>query len=217
MTTPDDTLTPGEDRHADNELKKLRLELEHGAKFFEGSTKASPELMGDWLDHVANYEAQHKNARMLTVYTYVGQPNFRDETDLTDEEIGPELERLLQLMADNDVVLDVLAPEDYDDRTLYRFVTEELFIEGTDDIRIPGSFKHFTYEEFHPNPRYDVVNRCAEFIELLAKGNFDKLTWGMDSPFYDRTQSPHGFKARPEVRQKLDELVARWHPMVVLD
>lgn len=217
MNPSDDALTPGESLHADNELKKLKLELEHGAQFFEGNAQASPELMRDWLDHIATYEALCKTARRVTVYVYVGEPPYRPETDLTDEETGPELERLLTAMEEAGVALAVLAPDDYDDRTLYRFVTEVLFFEETDDIRVPGSFKQFTYEDFCPNHPYDVVNRIAEFIQLLANGDFRQLTWGMDDSFFDRTASPHGFLARPEVRHTLENLVASWQPLVILD
>lgn len=217
MNTPDDALTPGERLHADNELKKLKLELEHRAQFFEGNAQASPEFVSDWLDHIARYEAQHQTAHRVTVYVYVGEPAYRPEADLADAEIGPELERLLAVMEENGVALAVLAPNDYDERTMYRFVTEVLFFEETDDLRMPGGFKQFTYEDFRPNHPHDVVNRIAEFIQLLAKGDFRELGWGMDDSFYDRTTLASGFKARPDVREKLDELVASWQPLVILD
>jgi len=58
---------------------------------------------------------------------------------------------------------------------LYRFITEELFKEELDDIKIEGMTHHYIYEEFHPNHEHDIKNRCKEFLDEFLNKNI-KLT-----------------------------------------
>ena len=66
-------------------------------------------------------------------------------------------------MNENQVCLDTIC--EVEDKELYRFITEELFQEEIDDMRIPGMFSHYTYEEFHPNHEYDLQRYTTEFIQ----------------------------------------------------
>ena len=53
----------------------------------------------------------------------------------------------------------------YDPRTIYQFITEELFDYETDDMQFPGLTQNFTYEEFHPNHQLDIQRRTMDFFE----------------------------------------------------
>ncbi|MCB0138936.1 MAG: hypothetical protein KDE50_03415, partial [Caldilineaceae bacterium] len=56
------------------------------------------------------------------------------------------------LMADNNLYIDFLSDIESDEA--YRFITEELFEEVIDYIRIEGMNQHFIYEEFYPSEEF---------------------------------------------------------------
>jgi len=74
---------------------------------------------------------------------------------------------LFELLYQNNIAIDFI--HEQDDREVYRFITEELLNETTDDIHIPGMVSHFIYEEFHPNDRDDVEQAANEFLYALFK------------------------------------------------
>ncbi len=57
-----------------------------------------------------------------------------------------------------------------EDSEMYRFITEELFSHEIDNISIKGMMTHFTYEEFHPNHEYDIINCTRDFIHEIFGG-----------------------------------------------
>ena len=65
------------------------------------------------------------------------------------------------------IVIDFL--HDIADREAYMFITEELLDETMDDIRIPGMYSHFIYEEFHPNDQDDIELWTGEFLDTFFK------------------------------------------------
>lgn len=134
---------------ADNALMKLKLEMEYGMKGTEFS-EISPLIEHQFLSQVLEFEKQYKDAKQVSVYDFLGRPSFRKAEELLPEEFGPELERLRSVMREKNVVLDCI--DTYPDELIYRFVTEELFLEETDDFTIEGMIKGFIYEEFHPGP-----------------------------------------------------------------
>jgi hypothetical protein len=73
--------------------------------------------------------------------------------------------------------------DDYDDRTKYSFITEELFEEETDDVILPGTTVHFDYEEFHPNHKKDIESRAMEFLQHWFKRNLDEESWELGHEF----------------------------------
>jgi hypothetical protein len=92
-----------------------------------------------------------------------------------------ELERLFNLLAENNIFLEVLY--DYDSETLliYDFITQELFHEEIDDISIPGMNTNFIYEDFHPNQTEELKRESVEFWESYLENDsehFDEITLG---------------------------------------
>lgn len=211
MPDPLDQLTPDESLQADNQIKLLKLELDHNVTFEPFDETSPPEEVGGFLDGILALEEMQKNPQQITVYDKVGQPPFQPETDLTDAEVKQALDALLCRMSEHGVALAILAPDDYDDRTIYRFVTNELFAHETTDIG-GGWTTNFTYEEFHPNHRYDIIERCDDFMNMLSKGEFDTLSHGMDDHFFDRQTESWSSNAWPEVTACLNDLVESWWP-----
>lgn len=55
---------------------------------------------------------------------------------------------------------------------LYRFITEELFLEEVNDVYVEGLTSVFIYEEFYPNDRLDIEQTIHEFITRLFSKDF---------------------------------------------
>ncbi len=159
-----------EEIKSSNALIKLKLELEYGMKTSESSA-LNPEIENEWLNTVYRFEQQYKNAKNVKVYELIGSPAFKKHDKLGKEEISIELNHVLNLLAEKEIVLDCLCQ--YDDRIIYRFITEELFEHTVDDIQIPGMVIHFIYEEFHPNHDYDLRRYATDFIEAILSRKWD--------------------------------------------
>ncbi len=148
----------------ENEEKKKQLEEEFGANYWSPSNKSAlpPEIENEFLNHIMDFENLYKDAKRVTVYEFIEKPPYRKLGEMSDEEVSEELENLLNYMNEHQVNLDTLC--EVDDRELYRFITQELFLEEKDDVHIPGMMSCFTYEEFYPNHAYDITRYANEFF-----------------------------------------------------
>ncbi|MEX1238097.1 MAG: hypothetical protein WEB30_00210 [Cyclobacteriaceae bacterium] len=160
----DPLLSREDDLRAENNLLKLKLTLEYGMQM-EETSKLSPGVENQWLKSVYAFERQFKDAKRIKVYDYIGRPAFKKWDTLAPGEIAKELNGIQTIMAESEVELGCIC--EYDDATIYRFITEELFGHEMDDMRIPGMTCHFTYEEFHPNHDYDVRQHTSDFVRAI--------------------------------------------------
>ncbi len=165
----DHELTPEDELRAENEINKLNLELKGGTFFSSGNIP--PEIEKMFLDQIMQFEEAHRNAKMVKLHEYLGAPTWVAETELDEAQIHTELGRILELMTENGIGLDVQG--DYEERVIYKFITEELFEIERQDIRLPGMMNHYVFEDFHPNDTLDTNNTTEEFIQLLL-GNEDE-------------------------------------------
>jgi hypothetical protein len=157
-----------EDLNTENEIKKIKLALEHGMDLSKplADTDMPPEIESQFLDYVQQWEDEMAKGKMTLVYELVNRPPWKPEAQIADEEITVELEKMLELLHNNSLHIDTIS--EVDDRELYRFITEELFNKETNDIRIPGMMHCYIYEEYHPNHEYDVKNRCNELVARIT-------------------------------------------------
>jgi hypothetical protein len=149
---------------AENEVLKLKLELDHGMKQSDTSS-LNPEIENQWLSHIYNFEQQYRDAKKIKLYEAIGRPDFKKLDELLPEQVSAALKQLRSQMEAKRIVLDCCC--EYEDAVLYRFITEELFDYEIDDISVEGMMNHFIYEEFHPNHDYDLRRYAKEFIENL--------------------------------------------------
>ncbi len=171
---PDDLPNKREQLRKENEIKKIRLSQEFGAHLSENNKNLSPEIEGQFLDYVLNFERAYENAESIQLFDRIGRPEYRKSEDIPDTEIGEKLDRILQLLSQHNLCVDSIC--EVEERELYRFITEELFFEEIENMKIPGMFTRFTYEEFHPNHAYDIENHSIDFfrIYLDQESNFYK-------------------------------------------
>ena len=155
----------------ENELLKLKLQAEFGMQEHGESPELTPEVENIWLNNIYAFEEQFKNARQVKVFEALGSPEFTKVDDLCDDEIPKALADIQELMDDRSIVLDTCC--EYDDRTIYRFITEELFQCEIDDISIPGMVCHFIYEEYHPNHDYDLRGETERLVRNILERKWD--------------------------------------------
>ncbi len=157
-----------------NEKKKEELRKRYGMQL-EGHTEdLSPQDESEWLDYITEFERQFENAAEISVRERIGNPAIRPLRDISDAELETELDRLLELLYENNIVVDFI--NEVDDREVYRFISEELLDELMDDIRIPEMYSHFTYEDFHPNDEADVKQWAEEFLHAFFEYDDEMLT-----------------------------------------
>ncbi len=152
-----------------NEAKKRELEEKYGAHFSSEDSQAPPEIMSRFLSNVEEFELKYDNARRITVREFVGNPAFKRREEIPDDLLGAESSMVVEYLALHNVEIDFL--EDVPPGERYRFITEELLDEETDDIRIEGMQHHFIYEEFHPNDKHDATMFAEDFLHFLVGGD----------------------------------------------
>jgi hypothetical protein len=160
-----------ENLRIENEILKLKVEAGSGA-FFGGEGNLPPEVENQFLQQVQQLEESWQNVKYIKVYDLLGRPAYKKAAELHDAEIGAELERFRQVMAEKEVYLDVLGQ--YPPSVIYRFITEELFEHETDDMQLPGWSQNFIYEEFHPNYQMDIERTTNDFIQTWFRKQFNE-------------------------------------------
>lgn len=180
---------------AENEVKKLKLEMEFGAQFGTNSSDLPPEIEQQFLDNVLAFEKQYAEREQIKLFDYIGKPDFIPASQLTDKQMVEESLKLCNLLEENGINVSVLAEYPDEVRLLYTFVTEELFDHEIDNMRLPGWTLNFIYEEFHPNHPYDIRNRCNEFIDYIFRDTFpgeerfDKCVISCSDLIYDESDN----------------------------
>ncbi|MBP6335908.1 MAG: hypothetical protein KA444_10600 [Bacteroidia bacterium] len=187
----------------ENEIKKIKLSLEHGAKFMDQTEgNIPPEIESEFLDYVQQFEIAQQNCKSIQVYDFIGRPEYKLLTAIPEASLSDELKRLLDILADNQVFIDTIY--EVEEAELYRFITEEFFFEETDDIRIEGMMHCFIYEEFHPNDPKDINRMCNEILERVfdKKSNLD----GLDFSLAERVEIDHKVLKKKDFIKKLNEI-----------
>ena len=159
----------------ENEILKLKLMAERGACFIESSEDLPREVEAEFLKNVQLFEDLFDKAEEVTIYEYIGKPEFKGANELTDADLKDETQRLLGLMQLKNIVLDVMG--EYEPPVIYKFITEELFSEKIREINIPGYFHHFIYEEFHPNHDIDISKTAQKFIDHWFGKGFNEANF----------------------------------------
>lgn len=188
---------PEENLRMQNEILRLKLKAELGAEPHR-SGNLPPEIENEFLKNVVAFEHSAAGAKQVTVYQLLEKPVFEPSDNLDDEAVGQALEKITAFLASKQIVVDFSG--EYDSRTKYKFITEELFEHETDDMSVPGMFMHFNYEEFHPNHKLDIENRAMEFISGWFERNIGEDNWALADQFI----LPNGTTmSKKEIAEKL--------------
>ncbi len=161
-----------DDLRASNALLKLKLELEHGMQMHD-TTELPPDVENQWLQNIYEFERQYKDAVQISVWEFIGRPDFVKWESLTEDQLREAIEDLMNRMEQKGVQLDFLCQ--YDDRIVYRFITEEFFKHEMDNIVMRDGFHGFIYEEFHPNHDYDLRRFSNHFINGVVSKTWSEF------------------------------------------
>ncbi|HYF31782.1 MAG TPA: hypothetical protein VD993_11745 [Chitinophagaceae bacterium] len=164
----------------ENEILRMKLQAEAGA-IIGIKDDIPPELENVFLQNVIAFEEASKNIKQVSLYDFLGRPAYKSIDALEPAEVGRELCRLKQLIQDKQVILDIL--DEYDDAVIYKFITEELFLQETYESLIPGMVRHFTYESFHPNHKLDIRERVMDFLGGWFERKIDEHSWELSRQF----------------------------------
>jgi hypothetical protein len=152
-------------RRAMNEQKKRDLEDRYGARFSPTVDGLPPDAEGDWLDYIAEFERQYAANGQTTVRAFLGNPEVRPLTTVPPEELPAATNALMELLSENNV--DVHFDREVSDAEVYRFITEELFNEKMDNIRIEEMMHTFVYDEFHPDEDSNARREAEKLLNAL--------------------------------------------------
>lgn len=169
-----------ENLRIENELLKLKMQAESGA-FFGGSGNLSPDIENAFLQNIQQFEAAWQHAKPQKVYDLLGKPHFKNAATLQPTEVDTELEKLLDILADHNMALDVLG--NYEPIVIYRFITEELFEHESDGMGFPGMTMHYIYEEFHPNHQMDIESSVKDFFTHWFQQHFNEYSTELANEF----------------------------------
>jgi hypothetical protein len=160
----------------ENELKKAKLMLEHGASFSDTSGKSPvhPLIENEFLNSIQAFEENYREAKPILLYDFIKRPEFSAVGSIPDSQINEELDKLIHILNENGIQIDTIC--DVEEREIYRFITEELFSHEIDNMRIPEMMTCFIYEDFHPNHEYDIRNLCNDGIKSFLNKENDYYT-----------------------------------------
>ncbi len=188
-----------------NQSKREELAEKYGATFITSDESLPADVESEWLQNVEEFERQYAASERVTVFAYCGEPDVRGVSDIPDDEIAAETGRLLELMRTHNVHVHFLAG--VDDREAYRFITEDLFREEMDNIRVDGMTCNFIYEEFYPNEEYDAEQDARWFLRDLFERDTDHL-WNLFAADSLCDESGHPVSL-DEMKERIGGLYAR--------
>ena len=162
----------------ENEFLKIKLMLEHDAKFetSQPNIDLPDETENEFLNYIMAYEKQAAERKTIKVFDRIEKPHhFKPVNKIADDEIDGAWHELGSYLNKYNIDLAVCSPS-INTRELYRFATEELFDYEMNDIFIPGGMTCFTYDEFYPDPIYENTNIALDdcirvWINLYRAGN----------------------------------------------
>ncbi len=163
---------PEENLRIENELMKLKMQAERGALFGGNTEQIPPEIEAQFLKNVQQFEDSYDKANHITIYECIGKPAYKKPDELLPDEAENELRRLMELLHTKNIILEVLGQ--YELPVIYKFITEELFLEKIREINFPGYMHNFIYEEFHPNHNVDIGRTAQEFLDHWFEKKFDE-------------------------------------------
>lgn len=153
---------------AENNILKMKLMLEKGAKFHDQQPLPA-EIEHEFLKHVIAFEKQLEDHKMIKVFQKIGSPGqFKPAAELRSDQFESAWEELDHYMRSHGISLDVCSPN-ISAKELYRFTVEELFLHDMDDFDMPGMTYCFIYDEFHPDPVYENSRAALDIIACILR------------------------------------------------
>ncbi len=152
-----------------NQAKREELRQKYGAEFRSGSRAIPPEVESHWLHEIEEFERRFDQAPQVSVHHFVGDPPVRPLGVIRPDDLPAETNRLLEILRCNNI--EICFGRDLSDGEMYRFITEEIFLQTIADLRIDGLTLTFLYEEFHPDPAREASWAAEDFLRAIFERN----------------------------------------------
>lgn len=150
---------------AANALKRLDLELNYDASFFEVSGDLPPEILGNWLDNIKLFEDQSKNAVLTTVHAFIGAPAFRLLADIPPAELPQALEQVIAHLDEYAISID--RPDYISDADYYTSLTGKFMDTEIEDMQIPGMMHGFIFSEIYPEHPAVAIDAAYDILQEI--------------------------------------------------
>jgi hypothetical protein len=154
----------------ENELLKVKIMAQFGPTHIYFNKDFPPDVENEFLKSILAVEEDEAQFEEIPIYDFIGRPDFIKETDLSDEELEIELDRVSDLLSDKNIIYDSIF--EVDDRDMYKFLTEDLFQHPIINNFVEGWGSHYYYETFHPNHENDTGELCEDFIDAFFANDF---------------------------------------------
>lgn len=156
---------PQENLRIENELMKIKLKAQYGDAFQMDSSEAlPPDVENQFLRNILAFEESYNKGDFVTVYDRIGKPDYKSVEEQEATELKESVQQLLELLNQHQINLD-FSYGPYDDATVYRFITEELFSQEVEKDPVDGMIMGYIYEEFHPNHKASIEHRTHQFLK----------------------------------------------------
>ena len=156
---------PEENLRIENELMKIKLKAQYGDAFqMDSSAALPPDMENEFLKNILAFEASYSKGDFVTVHDRIGKPGYKLAEQMDATEIKEGVQQLLELLSQHQISLD-FTDGPYDDVTIYRFITEELFKQEVEKDPVDGMMMGYIYEEFHPNHKATIERSTHQFLK----------------------------------------------------
>jgi hypothetical protein len=119
------------------------------------------------------FERQAEKQQYKTIAEQLNNPtHFKPSNEIAEQNIDQAWHELSVYLNDHGINLDACSPN-VTNRELYRFTLEELFNEEVSMINMPGMMHCFIYDEFHPDPLYEISNKVEYHLFMDIFSNRD--------------------------------------------
>jgi hypothetical protein len=163
---------PKENLRIENELMKIKLKAQYGDAFqMDSSAELSPDVENQFLKNILAFEESYNKGDFITVYDRIGKPDYKPAEEMSETELKEAVEQLLELLQQHQINLD-FTDGPYDDATVYRFITEELFSQEIEKDPVDGMIMGYIYEEFHPNHKAEIERCTHQFLKEWFSRSF---------------------------------------------
>jgi hypothetical protein len=159
----------------ENEILRIKLKAQTGGDLRQTNRELPPEIEHIFLKNILAFEESLETSTLISIYDYIGQPEYAEAAEMTDEEISARLASLTDVMFKKNITIDFGSLTE--ERDKYAFITEDLFFHEINDVKIGGMFLHFQYEEFNLNHEKDMRSKAMEFISDWFERSMGKFSW----------------------------------------
>lgn len=146
-----------------DERNRTRRKIEKGFNWLDlCDIEVPPELKSIFLNISMAIENELSKYKRVNLYEFIGSPLYQKINELSDDVIDEEFNRIRSILLQHQIEVEARYP--VSKHELYRFITEELFLEEVIDFQIPGEFICYQYEEYHPNHLYEIKTQSFMFL-----------------------------------------------------